>query len=137
MRWTKAAVAIGMVVAALRGVALSPGSADAAIFPLPGDAILELEASGLEGSAGNRLEIGGQVIPFTHDATGFSVVSVPVPASMLRSGRIDAALLAGNTGTAPEEGYDDFSVRDVQLVLADGTVVADERYVAGRSYHVG
>ena len=131
------AVTTVALVVSFGGVGTPSVTAEISPFPIPSGAVLELRADGLEGDAGNTLQFGGTSTPLSQDVTGFAPVQVTLPPDLLRAGRVDVALVAGNVGAAQGEGYDDFLVRDVQLVLADGTVVRDERYTAGRPYHVG
>src|SRR5688500_16763287 len=131
------AATTAVLVISFGGFGVPPVTAEASPFPIPTGATLEFRADGLAGGAGNRLQVGGSTTTLAQDVTGFALVQVPLAPGLLRAGRVDVAIVAGNTGAAQGEGYDDFLVRDVQIVLADGTVVADERYTPGRAYHVG
>jgi hypothetical protein len=130
-------VATVLVVATSILVA-SPNGAGASAYPLPGEAVFEFEADGVAASAGDVIEVGGETVAtLTEDVSGFETVQVAVPAHLLRSGRIDVALVSGNTGTGQTERYDDFAVQNVRLMLADGSQVVDERYAPDRPYLVG
>lgn len=139
--WTirVAAIVTGItLIIASRTLFLAPESATAAIFPLPGGATLEFEADGIDGAAGDSIEMGGELLTtLSESVTGFDTVSVPVPPGLLRSGRVDVAFVAGNVNAGPTERYDDFSVRNVRLTLADGTTAVDERYAPDHPYLVG
>nr|WP_274388728.1 metallophosphoesterase [Paenibacillus antri] len=72
------------------------------------------------------------LIPF--DTTGYATVVVPVRPELFHRGeRHRFAIRAGSVNRpyyeeAPEGGLDDFDIRNVRLVLADGTELRDPKY---------
>jgi hypothetical protein len=61
---------IAVLIVCLRSIVMGPGTAHAAVFPLPGGATLEFEADGLDGPLGNMVVIGDQRTTIDDDVTG-------------------------------------------------------------------
>ncbi|WP_068776833.1 metallophosphoesterase [Paenibacillus sp. FJAT-26967] len=92
------------------------------------------EANGIGQGNQNALTIGSELVGLVDKtASNFETVIVPVDPSLLREGKNDIAFRAGSsTGTYYEDkpitGLDDYDVRNVRLVLPDGTELRDPAY---------
>ncbi|WP_188454952.1 FIMAH domain-containing protein [Virgibacillus oceani] len=93
------------------------------------------EGEGLNNGAQNGVTIGEEIIEIVNGVTGYTSVIVPVDPDQLQQGNNEMAIRAGDTEGPffedtfpPERTVDDFDVRNVRLILADGTVIRDPEY---------
>lgn len=76
----------------------------------------------------NRLIIGDTVIPFpARDIHDYNTAEIEIPAELVRA-EMDIRMHAGGRGNPLN--HDDFTVRNVGLVMADGTEVRDPAFPA-------
>ncbi|MFC5651924.1 metallophosphoesterase [Paenibacillus solisilvae] len=78
-----------------------------------------------------------QVIPV--DILNFDTYEVPIPAGALLSNTDKITIRAGNTISSEDltGNHDDFTIRNVKLVLDDGTQLTDPTYGANESIPMG
>lgn len=105
----------------------------------PAGAVVVFEASGLQGGPPNDFDnaivVGGtRILLPAENVDGFGEVRVPVPADLLAAGRNTITIAAGTKGT---DNADDFSVRDVRLLLPDGTELRDPSVDPAASLFLG
>ncbi|AFC32872.1 hypothetical protein PM3016_6236 [Paenibacillus mucilaginosus 3016] len=110
---------------------------------MPGEAYLVLEADGLQPALGfkNGILIGDTIIHLfegIHDYSQFETVAVPVSPELLSSGANTLSVWAGDriSPTSNEGNNDNFSIRNVRLILWDGTILRDPAYDSKTSYGV-
>jgi hypothetical protein len=92
-------------------------------------ATLVFLADGLDGDLGYADEVRVGALPVHTFTTGhhfMGEVRVPLPARVLHTGVVDVEIASGQLGGVGP--YDEFTIRDVHLVMSDGTVVFDPRY---------
>ncbi|WJH33870.1 lamin tail domain-containing protein [Paenibacillus sp. CC-CFT747] len=96
-----------------------------------GKAYFTFEANGVDNNYQNIVKQGSNVVhELNYKVTGFNTVTVPVDGIV--QGENKFSLTAGSY-TAPYDGtstenLDDFDVRNIRLILADGTVLRDPKY---------
>lgn len=103
------------------------------------------EGEGLNNGAQNAVTINEEILKIVEGISGFSSVIVPVSPDELKQGDNQMAIRAGDTkgpffeDTFPIDRYvDDFDVRNVRLILADGTEIRDPDYSdASEEIHIG
>ena len=102
-----------------------------------------LEANGID-SGETAITIGREVLGIIpHGTTNFSTVVFPVDPTLLSASVPNRfAIRAGSVNRpywedAPEDGLDDFDIRNVRLVLSDGTVLRDPRYEPTLRFDMG
>ncbi|NBD24450.1 lamin tail domain-containing protein, partial [Paenibacillus glycinis] len=81
----------------------------------------------------NGVTIGKEILyTFMDPINSYQTLSVPIDAKRLKEGANVISIRAGTKSSPfddrPEENKDDFSVKNVRLVLADGTVIYDPKY---------
>ncbi|WP_165767947.1 FIMAH domain-containing protein [Virgibacillus indicus] len=99
------------------------------------EAYFVFEGEGLNNGAQNAVTIEGEILQIVEGITGYSSVIVPVDPEKFQLGSNNMAIRAGDTegpffeDTFPIDRYvDDFDVRNVRLILADGTAIRDSVY---------
>ncbi|RXT02835.1 lamin tail domain-containing protein [Ammoniphilus sp. CFH 90114] len=110
---------------------------------LPKNAYLVFEADGLQPALGfkNGILKGDEVLHVfegIHDYLQFETVAVEIPVNTLEPGTNTLSIWSGDrvSPTSNEGNNDDFSVRNVRLVLGDGTIIRDASYKPGQSYGI-
>jgi hypothetical protein len=103
---------------------------------------LIFEADGVQSEDGfkNGVLIGDTVVKaLEKNVMKYATVSVAIPPGMLKEGLNKITLRAGNkvSPTDLEGNHDDWTFRNVRLVLADGTVLQDPAYDAATKYSIG
>ncbi|MBP3963430.1 S-layer homology domain-containing protein [Paenibacillus lignilyticus] len=97
------------------------------------DAYFAFEANGVNYYFKNGVAIGKEALYIFEDPiNSYTTLTVPIAAERLKAGNNIISIRAG-TKASPfddrdEENKDDFTVRNVRLVFADGTEIFDERY---------
>lgn len=100
---------------------------------LESDAYFAFEVTGVNYYFKNGVTISEEIL-FTFDDTinSYMTLTVPIDADRLRSGSNVISIRAGSKASPfderEEENKDDFDVRNVRLVLADGTEIYDLDY---------
>ncbi|GIP33363.1 fibronectin type III domain-containing protein [Paenibacillus sp. J2TS4] len=97
------------------------------------NAYFAFEVDGMDEGYKNSVSLGNEVIRLIDvKITGFDTVIVPVDPVKLHQNNNTVTLRAGSTKSIieenPQENLDDFDVRNVRLLLSDGTVVRDPQY---------
>lgn len=110
---------------------------------MPGEAYLVLEADDLQPALGfkNGILMGDTVIHLfegIHDYYQFETIAVPVSPELLSSGLNTLSVWAGDriSPTSDVGNNDNFNIRNVRLVLWDGTILRDPAYNSKSSYGV-
>lgn len=108
--------------------------------PALGDsATLLYEGDGIQaGPAGadfaDGLEVRTQDITLFHDVSGYATDGIQIPGELLAPGANAITFKTGpDPAAGPDSNKDDFSIRNVRLLLPDGTVLRDES-MAGTHY---
>ncbi|MFD2707005.1 lamin tail domain-containing protein [Salibacterium lacus] len=96
-------------------------------------AYLAFEVSGINTYFQNAVTMDGEVIHIFDDwMAQWTTITVPVDPELLSTGDNTFTLRAGNKATPfegnPGENRDDFDMRDVRLIMADGTILKDSTY---------
>ncbi|MFD0680569.1 MULTISPECIES: S-layer homology domain-containing protein [unclassified Paenibacillus] len=100
------------------------------------------EGSGIEGSKGykNGVYLNDQLIyTITKDLDLYAECEVPVPVNVLRAGVNKITVRSGNT-VAPDDladNHDDFTIRNMRLVLSDGTQLTDPNVPVAQNIKLG
>ncbi|MCM3766380.1 lamin tail domain-containing protein [Neobacillus niacini] len=95
------------------------------------DAYFAFEASGVDLFFQNGVTMGDDIIRIFDDTiTNWDTITVPIDADRLRIGENVITIRSGNKASPfqleeSEENRDDFDIRNVRLVLADGTILRD------------
>lgn len=81
----------------------------------------------------NGVTMGDEILEIFDDTyTDFVTLTVPIPADMLKPGENTITIRAGNKVSpfdeTSTENRDDFTIKNVRLVLEDGTVIYDPNY---------
>ncbi|MBU7316212.1 S-layer homology domain-containing protein [Paenibacillus oleatilyticus] len=97
------------------------------------DAYFAFEAASVDYYFKNAVTIGKEIIyTFQDPIPTYQTLSVPIGADRLRAGSNVFSIRAGSKSSPfddrPEENKDDFNVKNVRLVLADGTALYDPKY---------
>lgn len=97
------------------------------------NAYFAFEADGINAGYKNSVSLGSDIIRLVDtNINGFETVIVPIDPIRFHQNNNTVTLRAGSTKSAieedPQENLDDFDVRNVRLLLSDGTVVRDPRY---------
>jgi Calcineurin-like phosphoesterase/Bacterial Ig domain len=88
----------------------------------------------------NSVWVNGRMVTLIdRDYSGFATVTVPVPAGYLQPGANVVRVRAGDSASATDLAlnHDDFSIRNVQLHLPNGTTLADPSIPATKTLHLG
>ncbi|GMX60774.1 hypothetical protein Elgi_07700 [Paenibacillus elgii] len=114
---------------AIDGQDLSSQTYDA----MESDAYFAFEAASVDYYFKNAVTIGKEIIyTFQDPIPTYQTLSVPIGADRLRVGSNVFSIRAGSKSSPfddrPEENKDDFNVKNVRLVLADGTALYDPKY---------
>ncbi|CAM3298279.1 S-layer-like y domain-containing protein [Paenibacillus lupini] len=97
------------------------------------DAYFAYEANGVNYYFKNGVTMGDEILSiFLDPINSYTTLTVPIASERLKGGSNIISIRAG-TKASPfddraEENKDDFTVRNVRLVFADGTEIFDERY---------
>ncbi|MFC6230145.1 FIMAH domain-containing protein [Paenibacillus allorhizosphaerae] len=91
------------------------------------------EAEGIDATFQNAVTMGNDVVHLLDYAiAGYTTVAVPIGPERLAEGSNTITLRAGSKKTpfetTPGVNLDDFNVRNVRLIMADGTVLRDPKY---------
>ncbi len=110
------------------------------IFTLP--AKIYLEGSGVQSEDGflNSVFVNDQLVTvFEKNISGYEGVEVPVDPKILKPGVNKVTVRAGNkvSPTDLEGNHDDYTIRNVKLVLADGTALMDPSIPADQKVNLG
>lgn len=95
------------------------------------DAYFAFEASGVDTFFQNGVTMGDDIIRIFDDGIpNWDTITVPIDADRLKLGENVITIRAGNKASPfqleeSEENRDDFDIRNVRLVLADGTILRD------------
>ncbi|WP_284035553.1 lamin tail domain-containing protein [Neobacillus sp. 114] len=95
------------------------------------NAYFAFEASGVDLFFQNGVTMGDDIIRIFDDTiTNWDTITVPIDADRLRIGDNVITIRSGNKASPfqleeSEENRDDFDIRNVRLVLADGTILRD------------
>ncbi|MCM3631522.1 S-layer homology domain-containing protein [Paenibacillus glycanilyticus] len=97
------------------------------------DAYFAYEANGVNYYFKNGVTMGDEILSiFLDPINTYTTLTVPIAAERLKGGSNIISIRAGTKASPfddrPEENKDDFTVRNVRLVFADGTEIFDERY---------
>ncbi|MGO4107875.1 S-layer homology domain-containing protein [Paenibacillus sp. YAF4_2] len=97
------------------------------------DAYFAYEANGVNYYFKNGVTMGDEILSiFLDPINTYTTLTVPIAAERLKSGSNIISIRAGTKASPfddrPEENKDDFTVRNVRLVFADGTEIFDDRY---------
>lgn len=97
------------------------------------DAYFAFEANGVNYYFKNGVTMGDEILSiFLDPINTYTTLTVPIAAERLKGGSNIISIRAGTKASPfddrPEENKDDFTVRNVRLVFADGTEIFDERY---------
>ncbi|SFE19628.1 Fibronectin type III domain-containing protein [Paenibacillus catalpae] len=97
------------------------------------DAYFAYEANGVNYYFKNGVTMGDEILSiFLEPINTYTTLTVPIAAERLKGGSNIISIRAGTKASPfddrPEENKDDFTVRNVRLVFADGTEIFDERY---------
>lgn len=81
----------------------------------------------------NGVTMGDEILEIFDDTyTDFVTLTVPIPADMLKPGENTITIRAGNKVSpfdeTSTENRDDFTIKNIRLVLEDGTVIYDPNY---------
>ncbi|MGG3925270.1 metallophosphoesterase [Metabacillus fastidiosus] len=101
---------------------------------LEDDAQLVFEVKGTNLFFKNGVTIGTKVLKtFDDTVKSYKTISVPVPANELKIGANNKISIRSGTKVSPfddspEENRDDFSIKNIRLILSDGTVIRDSTY---------
>ncbi|MDQ0297890.1 hypothetical protein J2S78_000298 [Salibacterium salarium] len=96
-------------------------------------AYLAFDVSGINTYFQNAVTMDGEVIQIFDDwMAQWTTITVPVDPELLSTGDNTFTLRAGNKATPfegnPGENRDDFDMKDVRLIMADGTTLQDPNY---------
>ncbi|MFK9093877.1 metallophosphoesterase [Bacillus salipaludis] len=110
------------------------------IFTLP--AKIYLEGSGIQSEDGfiNSVFVNGQLVKvFEKNIEGYEGVEIPVDPKILKPGVNKVTVRAGNkvSPTDLEGNHDDFTIRNVKLVLSDGTELMDPSISKDQKVNLG
>lgn len=111
------------------------GSAASSVYrSLEREAYFVFDAEGIDASFQNAVTMGTDIIQLMNEAIpGYTTVAVPIEADQLSEGSNTITIWAGSTRntfeTNPNANLDDFNIKNVRLLLADGSVVRDRRYI--------
>ncbi|ETI68492.1 metallophosphoesterase, partial [Neobacillus vireti LMG 21834] len=95
------------------------------------DAYFAFEASGVDIFFQNGVTMGDDIIRIFDDGiTNWDTITVPIDADRLKIGENVITIRSGNKASPfqleeSKENRDDFDIRNVRLVLADGTILRD------------
>ncbi|TCM97883.1 fibronectin type III domain protein [Paenibacillus sp. BK033] len=97
------------------------------------DAYFAFEANGVNYYFKNGVTMGDEILSiFLDPINTYTTLTVPIAAERLKGGSNIISIRAGTKASPfddrPEENKDDFTVRNVRLVFADGTEIFDDRY---------
>ncbi|MFH5182380.1 S-layer homology domain-containing protein [Paenibacillus sp. TAB 01] len=97
------------------------------------DAYFAFEANAVNYYFKNGVTIGNEILyTFMDPINSYTTLSVPIQASRLKEGGNTISIRAGSKSSPfddrPEENKDDFTVKNIRLVFADGTVLYDPNY---------
>ncbi|MFC4099099.1 S-layer homology domain-containing protein [Paenibacillus xanthanilyticus] len=97
------------------------------------DAYFAFEATGVNYYFKNAVTTGKEILyTFMDPINTWTTLTYPIDASRLHEGAneiaVRAATKSGPFDDREEENKDDFKIRNVRLVLADGTVIYDPKY---------
>ncbi|MFX3634391.1 MAG: lamin tail domain-containing protein [Candidatus Pristimantibacillus sp.] len=111
---------------------------------LAGIAYFTFEANGINAGQ-NAITVDGdivQIIP--HNTTGYVTVQIPVSPDLFKYGQINTITVQAGSINRPyyEEfpetvDLDDYNIRNVRLILADGTVLRDPQYTSATNFDMG
>jgi LPXTG-motif cell wall-anchored protein len=109
------------------------GASVEAIARLESAPMFAFEASGVDTFFRNGVRVGDDVLRIFDDGiySGWETISTPVPLGYLDGGEVTVSVWAG-TKAAPEidldENNDDFTIRNLRLVLPDGRTLTPAGY---------
>jgi len=97
------------------------------------DAFFAFEATEVNYYFKNAVTMGNDILyTFLDPINAYTTLTFPIEAARLHEGRNVISIRAGSKSgpfdDRPEENKDDFKIRNVRLVLADGTVLYDPAY---------
>lgn len=103
---------------------------------------ITVEGSGIQPSGGfqNGVFVNDQLIHiFAEDVDGYQTFEIPVPSGLLKAGANKVTFRSGNliSPTDLEGNHDDYTIRNVQLHLHDGTVLTDPAFPASQTISLG
>nr|WP_306813067.1 S-layer homology domain-containing protein [Paenibacillus soyae] len=129
IRGTGAGVPWSELTMSIGGDELTTGTYSA----LESGAYFAFETQGVNYYFKNAVVVDGQIIhTFLDPIDSWSTLSIPVSADGLEAGDNVISIYAGSKSgpfdERPEENKDDFEIRNVRLVLADGTELYDPNY---------
>ncbi|MDL4842672.1 lamin tail domain-containing protein [Aquibacillus rhizosphaerae] len=96
-------------------------------------AYLAFEVSGVNTYFQNGVTIGDEIVHIFDDwIAQWQTITVPIKPDQLQVGNNTLTIRAGNKATPwegdPGENRDDYNLRNVRLVLSDGTILTDETH---------
>ncbi|QGQ98746.1 hypothetical protein EHS13_29645 [Paenibacillus psychroresistens] len=100
---------------------------------LENGAYFAFDANGVNYYFKNGVTMGQDIMQIFQDPiNSYTTLSVPIQADRLKEGNNVIAIRAGTKASpfddSPEENKDNFTVKNVRLVLADGTQIYDPKY---------
>ena len=101
---------------------------------LPSDAYFVFEANKVDNYFQNAVTMGDKVLDiYNYRITQYKTLSVPIAASEIQKGKTTTLSLRAGTKMSPfdeasTENRDDFTIRNVRLVIEDGTIIYDLNY---------
>lgn len=100
---------------------------------LENDAYFAFDVTGVNYYFKNGVTIGDEILyTFQDPINQYTTLTVPMQADRLREGDNVISIRAGSKTSPfddrPEENKDDFTIRNVRLVLADGTEIYDPKF---------
>ncbi|CAM4349779.1 hypothetical protein FHS16_002401 [Paenibacillus endophyticus] len=129
LRGTSEAAAADELTLAIDGKPLTEGTYNA----VERDAFFAFEVQGVNYYFKNAVVQGTEILnTFLDPIPTWSTLTVPISADRLKQGENILSIYAGSKSgpfdNRPEENKDDFEVRNVRLVLADGTEIYDPAF---------
>ncbi|RIX49243.1 metallophosphoesterase [Paenibacillus nanensis] len=109
--------------------------AEGAYSAVESGAYFAFETQGVNYYFKNAVVADGEILhTFLDPIDSWSTLSIPIPADRLLEGGNVISVYAGSKSgpfdDRPEENKDDFEIRNVRLVLADGTELYDPKYAS-------
>ena len=102
---------------------------------LPRDAYFVVEANKVDNFFKNAVTMGDKVLAiYDYRITQYKTLSVPISASKIQKGKTTTLSFHAGTKMSPfdeasTENRDDFTIRNVRLVINDGTIIYDSNYL--------